>query len=49
VAIDVLPIVRFYAGVNNLTDQKPDISTNYPVNPVGRFLYVGARTSLPKF
>lgn len=49
VALDVLPTFRLYAGVNNLTDQKPDISTNYPVNPIGRLFYVGARATLPKF
>jgi iron complex outermembrane recepter protein len=35
----------FYGGVNNLTDQKPDIGfeTNVPISPLGRYLYVGAR------
>lgn len=32
----------FYAGVNNLWDQKPDFaSTSFPVSGVGRFIYVG--------
>ena len=37
----------FYAGVNNLTDQKPDIGfeTNVPISPLGRYLYAGARVS----
>jgi len=37
----------FYAGVNNLADQKPDIGfeTNVPVSPLGRFIYAGARVS----
>jgi iron complex outermembrane receptor protein len=35
----------FYAGVNNFTDQKPDIGfeTNVPISPVGRYLYAGAK------
>jgi outer membrane receptor protein involved in Fe transport len=38
----------FYAGVTNLTDQKPDPgnSTNNPISPLGRFLYVGAKVDL---
>lgn len=37
----------FYAGVNNLADQKPDIGfeTNVPISPVGRFFYAGARVN----
>ena len=37
----------FYAGVNNLGDQKPDIGfeTNVPISPVGRFFYAGARVN----
>jgi iron complex outermembrane recepter protein len=36
-----------YAGVNNLTNQKPDIGfeTNVPISPVGRFFYAGARVN----
>jgi outer membrane receptor protein involved in Fe transport len=31
-----------YAGVNNLTDEKPDIAmTYYPVSAIGRFFYAG--------
>lgn len=35
----------FYAGVNNLGDQKPDIGfeTNVPISPLGRYFYAGAR------
>ncbi|WP_236554873.1 TonB-dependent siderophore receptor [Novosphingobium sp. 9U] len=38
----------FYAGVNNFTDQKPDIGfeTNVPISPVGRFFYAGAKMTL---
>jgi outer membrane receptor protein involved in Fe transport len=42
-AVDVQEAVRVYAGVNNLTNQKPDLDPIYPVSPVGRFIYVGAR------
>ncbi len=31
-----------YAGVNNLTDEKPDIGmTYYPVGAMGRFFFAG--------
>ncbi|MEI5687530.1 TonB-dependent receptor plug domain-containing protein [Sphingomonas kyungheensis] len=35
----------FYGGVNNVTDQKPDIGfeTNVPISPVGRYFYAGAK------
>ena len=38
----------FYGGVNNLTDQKPDIGfeTNVPISPMGRYFYAGARVNL---
>lgn len=36
---------ELYAGVRNLTDQKPDLSSNYPIDAVGRFLYGGFRMS----
>ena len=40
----------FYGGVNNFTDQKPDISvTSYPVSAVGRYFYVGAKIRMPGF
>ncbi|GGD01643.1 TonB-dependent receptor plug domain-containing protein [Aquisalinus flavus] len=33
-----------YGGVNNLLDQEPDRgSLNYPVNPLGRFYYLGVQ------
>ncbi len=36
--------VRIYGGVNNFTDQEPDRgSQGYPVGPLGRFLFVGAK------
>ena len=39
----------FYAGVNNLTDRKPDAYsyfTNIPISPLGRYFYAGARFNL---
>ncbi|WP_394657622.1 TonB-dependent receptor, partial [uncultured Novosphingobium sp.] len=38
----------FYAGVNNFTNQKPDIGfeTNVPISPVGRYFYAGAKMTL---
>jgi outer membrane receptor protein involved in Fe transport len=36
---------RIYAGVNNLTDERPDYTTIYPVSPVGRFYYGGVKVS----
>lgn len=36
-----------YAGVNNLFYQKPSLGQNgYPVDPLGRFFYVGVRADL---
>ena len=45
VAYDFLDGYRVYAGVSNLTDQRPDLSQNYPVSPVGRFLYAGFKAN----
>ncbi|WP_156678193.1 TonB-dependent receptor plug domain-containing protein [Sphingomonas profundi] len=46
--VAVAPAFSIYGGVNNLTDQKPDIGfeTNIPISPVGRYLYVGAKLRL---
>ena len=41
----------FYGGITNFTDQKPDplsYSTNTPISPLGRFLYVGAKVNFGK-
>ncbi len=46
VAVDLVGGVNLYAGVNNITNQKPDLDTIYPVSPVGRFLYMGAKFNL---
>lgn len=49
-SVDVKGGMQFYAGVNNVFGQKPDIGTNtYPVSSVGRFLYAGVKVNLPKF
>ncbi len=44
-SIDATDRFTFYGGVNNLTNEEPYINRSaYPVNPVGRFFFVGART-----
>lgn len=49
VSFDVDDRFTFYAGANNVFDQKPDFaSLFYPVSGVGRFLYAGARVHLPR-
>ncbi len=41
---DVTKRLTFYGGVNNVTDERPLAnSSSYPVSPVGRFLFLGAR------
>jgi iron complex outermembrane recepter protein len=36
-----------FAGINNLTNEKPDIGeVFYPVSAVGRYLYAGLRFKL---
>lgn len=41
-AYDVNDRFQFYAGVNNLTDQTPDIGQlSYPISGIGRFVYAG--------
>ena len=46
VAVDAA--FSFYAGVNNLGDEKPDIGfeTNAPISPVGRYAYAGVKVRL---
>lgn len=48
VAYDVNKHLRLYAGGTNLTDQKPDLDTFYPVNAIGRFLYAGVRVNFDR-
>ncbi|MGD8340107.1 MAG: TonB-dependent receptor [Gammaproteobacteria bacterium] len=39
--------LSIFGGVNNLTDQEPDLgSINRPVNPLGRFAYFGVNYTL---
>jgi outer membrane receptor protein involved in Fe transport len=40
-SVDFRENYQLFLGVKNLTDQKPDYSTNYPISPVGRFIYGG--------
>lgn len=43
--VDVDERFTLYGGVNNLTDEEPFANAAaYPVSPVGRFFFVGART-----
>ena len=47
IALDVDKRFTFYAGVNNLFDQKPDFDDfNYPISGLGRFMFVGAKVKL---
>ncbi|HWI87152.1 MAG TPA: TonB-dependent receptor [Sphingomonas sp.] len=48
VSYDVGDRFQLYGGINNFTDQQPDIAAlaGYPVSAVGRFFYVGARIKL---
>ena len=49
VAYDVTDNLNVYGGVQNLWYQKPTIGQNgYPVDPMGRFFYVGVRVNLDK-
>lgn len=43
VSFDASSELRFYVGVRNLTNERPDLSLNYPVSPVGRFYYGGVK------
>ena len=47
---DVNDRFQFYGGVNNFTDQQPDIAAGfaYPVSAVGRYFYAGAKVKLDK-
>lgn len=42
-------IFSVYGGINNFTNQQPDIATGfgYPVSARGRYFYFGARVELP--
>lgn len=48
-AYDVDDKFQFYLGVNNFTDQKPDIGQlSYPISGVGRFWYAGVKLDTSK-
>ncbi|CAN5272938.1 TonB-dependent receptor [soil metagenome] len=49
VAYEVDDRFQLYAGVNNLTDQTPDIGLlSYPISGVGRFVYAGFKLQTDK-
>lgn len=44
---DVDERFQFYAGVNNLLDEEPDVAaTAYPVDATGRYFYVGFKATV---
>ncbi|MGQ9425431.1 TonB-dependent receptor domain-containing protein [Gilvimarinus sp. F26214L] len=44
---DYSDTVRLYGGIDNLTDERPYVtSSSYPVNPVGRSYYMGINIQL---
>ncbi len=48
-AYDFNEQIQVYGGINNFTDQKPDIGQiRLPVEPQGRFFYVGAKVKLAR-
>lgn len=49
-SVDVSDRFQFFAGVNNVFSQKPEIGNAvYPVSSVGRYMFAGARVKLPSF
>ncbi len=48
VSYDVDERFRVFGGVNNLTDQQPDLSSNIPVSAIGRYIFVGAKVQLDR-
>ena len=48
-AYDFNDMIQLYGGVNNFTDQKPDIGQPLlPTEPLGRFFYIGAKVKLAR-
>ena len=47
-SLDVSDRFTFYGGINNFTDQQPDIAAGfgYPVSAIGRYFYIGAKIKL---
>ena len=50
VSFEIESRFTLYGGVNNFTDQQPDIAAGfaYPVSAVGRFVYAGVKVRLGK-
>lgn len=50
IALDIGTAYSIYAGVQNLTDQKPDPGNaiNQPISAVGRYLYTGVKIRMGK-
>ncbi len=50
VSYEVEDRFTFYGGINNFTDQQPDIAAGfaYPVSAVGRYFYTGIKVKLDK-
>lgn len=48
VSYDVADRFTLYGGVNNFTDQQPDLSSNIPVSSVGRYFFMGAKVKLDR-
>jgi iron complex outermembrane receptor protein len=46
---DFNEMIQVYGGINNFTDQKPDLGQiRQPVEPQGRFFYIGAKVKLAR-
>ena len=50
VSYEIADRFTLYGGINNFTDQQPDIAAGYgyPVSAVGRYFYAGAKIKLDK-
>ena len=48
VSYDVAKRFTLYGGINNFTDQQPDIAARfaYPISAIGRYFYAGAKIKL---
>jgi len=45
-AVDAGRGFTVYGGVNNLTDQKPDFSFDYPISAIGRSFFIGVKVNM---
>ena len=50
ISYEIADRFTLYGGVNNFTDQQPDVAAGYgyPVSAVGRYFYAGAKIKLDK-